>query len=201
MKLICIGRNYVDHAKELNNSVPSEPMIFIKPETAINVRDTLAYPTFTSNLHYELELVLKIIKAGKNIALADAKRFYNEIGLGIDFTARDIQDNCKKKGHPWEKAKAFDNSASVGSFIDKHEVNISSIEFELLVNDERRQIGNSKDMIFDFDFLIHYTSQYFTLSEGDLIFTGTPAGVGSVKRGDILNGYLESKLLLNVSII
>lgn len=201
MKLICIGRNYLDHAKELNNKVPSEPMIFIKPETAINKQDTLTYPTFTSNLHYELELVLKISKTGKDIALDKAKEYYDEIGLGIDFTARDIQDKCKDKGHPWEKAKAFDNSATVGSFVNKTKYNSASLGFELLVNDEQRQIGNSNDMIFDFDFLIHYASKFFTLSEGDLLFTGTPAGVGPVKRGDLLCGYLESELLLKVSII
>ena len=200
MKIICIGRNYVNHAKELNNKVPSEPLVFIKPETAINKTNQLTYPAFTNQLHYELELVLKISKTGKNIELSDASQYYDEIGLGIDFTARDIQDKCKSKGHPWEKAKAFDDSASVGGFIHKSELDPAQVNFELKVNEERRQLGNSKDMIFDFDFLIHYTSQFFTLAEGDLIFTGTPEGVGEVKKGDVLNGYLESNLLLNVSI-
>lgn len=200
MKIICIGRNYVDHAKELNNKVPKEPMIFIKPETAINKQDVLNYPSFTKSLHYELELVLKISKTGSDILLEDAHKYYQEIGLGIDFTARDIQSVCKEKGHPWEKAKAFDNSATVGEFINKEELETQDINFKLYVNDETRQNGSSKDMIFDFDFLIHYSSKYFTLSEGDLIFTGTPAGVGEVNVGDSLVGYLESKKLLNVLI-
>ncbi len=200
MKIICIGRNYVNHAKEMNSEVPKEPMIFIKPETAINNQDTLQYPIFTKSLHYELELVLKISKTGKNISLENASQHYQEIGLGIDFTARDIQYKCKEKGHPWEKAKAFDDSATVGAFVNKEKLNTQNISFELKLNDETKQIGRSKDMIFDFDYLIHYASQFFTLEEGDLIFTGTPEGVGEVKVGDKLVGYLESEILFNVTI-
>jgi len=200
MKIICIGRNYVNHAKELNNKVPKEPMIFIKPETSINKNDVLQYPSFTKSLHYELELVLKISKTGKNIALEEASSYYQEIGLGIDFTARDIQSKCKEKGHPWEKAKAFDDSATVGGFENKNKLNLQDVKFQLQVNGEERQNGRSKDMIFGFDYLIHYASQFFTLSEGDMIFTGTPEGVGEVNVGDKLVGYLESEKLLNVLI-
>ena len=200
MKIICIGRNYANHAKEMNSKVPKEPMIFIKPETAINKLEVLNYPVFTKSLHYELELVLKISKTGKNISLENAPQHYQEIGLGIDFTARDIQDRCKEKGHPWEKAKAFDDSATIGGFVNKDKLNTKDLSFELQVNNETRQNGKSKDMIFDFDYLIHYASQFFTLSEGDLIFTGTPEGVGEVKGGDKLVGYLESEILLNVII-
>ncbi|NNE15476.1 MAG: fumarylacetoacetate hydrolase family protein, partial [Saprospiraceae bacterium] len=180
--------------------VPKQPMIFIKPESAVNPTDVLDYPSFTKDLHYELELVLKINKKVSNISLDNASACYDEIGLGIDFTARDIQYKCKEKGHPWEKAKAFDNSATVGSFLKKSELDISNVPFKLTVNGEKRQIGFSKDMIFNFDYLVHYISKYFTLEEGDLIFTGTPEGVGPVKPGDVLNGYLDDKLLLNVSI-
>lgn len=200
MKIICIGRNYVNHAKELNNKVPKEPLIFIKPETAINGSDVLKYPSFTESLHFELELVLKISKTGKDIPLEEASSYFQEVGLGIDFTARDIQSKCKERGHPWEKAKAFDDSATVGGFVDKNKLNLQSVNFQLQLNDEVRQNGNSKDMIFDFDFLIHFASKFFTLSKGDLIFTGTPEGVGEVKVNDNLMGYLESEKLLNVLI-
>ena len=201
MKILCIGRNYVDHAKEMNSSVPKSPLIFMKPESALNKSDVLKYPSFTSNLHYELELVIHISKEVCEITLEQAADCFDKIGLGIDFTARDIQAQCKEKGHPWEKAKAFDHSASLSTLIDKSSFNLSDTKFELFQNEEKVQSGSSEDMIFNFDFLIHYASRYFTLHPGDLIFTGTPAGVGPVKKGDKLEGYLNGDSLLKVSII
>lgn len=200
MKILCIGKNYADHAKEMNSKVPKSPLIFMKPESALNLNESLDYPSFTSNLHYELELVLKISKKGKSITLDEADSYFDSIGLGIDFTARDIQAKCKEKGHPWEKAKAFDNSASLSPMIDKSSISGSDIKFQLKLNGELVQDGSSSDMIFNFNYLIHYASNYFTLNPGDLIFTGTPAGVGPVKKGDALEGYLNRKLLLNVYI-
>jgi len=201
MKILCIGKNYVDHAKEMNSEVPSSPMIFMKPESALNNKEVLAYPSFTKNLHYELELVIRICQTAKNVDLESAPDYFDRIGLGIDFTARDIQSHCKSKGHPWEKAKAFDNSASLSPMLSKDKFNLSDLKFKLEHNDRVVQDGSSKDMIFNLNYLIHYTSQYFTLNEGDLIYTGTPAGVGPVQSGDNLKGYLVDDLLLNVSII
>lgn len=185
----------------MNSKVPKSPMIFLKPESALNSQSELKYPTFTSNLHYELELVLKINRRAQNIAQAEAGNYYQEIGLGIDFTARDIQAECKVKGHPWEKAKAFDNSASLGGMVNKSDLNLNEIEFTLKHNDHVVQNGNSKNMIFNFDHIVAYSSQFFTLNPGDLVFTGTPAGVGPVKPGSKLEGYLDGKSLLKVSII
>lgn len=203
MKIICIGRNYAKHAKELGNSVPTEPVYFMKPDSALLPKKTpFFYPNFTRNLHYEVELVIKICKLGKNISEKFAGTYYNEIGLGIDFTARDIQLECKAKGLPWEKAKAFDYSAPLSrELIRKSEFkNINDITFSLEKNGELVQKGNSKDMLFDFDHLICYLSRFMTLKIGDLIFTGTPAGVGPVKIGDQLIGYIGDRKMLDLNI-
>ena len=195
MKIICIGRNYIDHAKELNNPVPSEPLFFLKPDSAIlPKRNPFYIPNFTNIVHYEVELIIKICKLGKNINENFANTYYNEIGLGIDFTARDLQDKCKEKGHPWEIAKAFDQSAVVSEkFIDKKNLNLNNINFSLKKNGEIVQQGNSSNMLFNFDEIIAHVSKFMTLKIGDLIFTGTPAGVGKVKIGDELIGYLEEE--------
>lgn len=203
MKIICIGRNYANHAKELGNTVPTEPIYFMKPDSALLPKKTpFFYPNFTNDLHYEVELVIKICKLGKNISEKFATTYYNEIGLGIDFTARDIQLECKAKGLPWEKAKAFDYSAPLSKeLIQKGEFqDLKNINFSLEKNGELVQKGNSEDMLFDFDHLICYLSQFMTLKTGDLIFTGTPAGVGPVKIGDQLIGYIEDRKMLDLTI-
>jgi 2-keto-4-pentenoate hydratase/2-oxohepta-3-ene-1,7-dioic acid hydratase in catechol pathway len=201
LKIICIGRNYIDHAKELNNPVPKTPLIFMKPSTALLTDGKPFYhPDFSSNIHYELEVVLKICKNGKAIQAQFASGYYDQIGLGIDFTARDLQDQCKDKGHPWEIAKAFDHSAVVGSFIDKNLLNSGEIKFQLYKNGSIVQDGNTKDLIFNFDYLISYISQYFTLQTGDLIFTGTPAGVGKIAIGDHYEGMMEGEKMLDCKI-
>lgn len=196
MKIICVGRNYADHAKELSNAVPTKPILFMKPSTALLTDGRPFYhPDFSENIHHEIELVVKIKKNGKNINPKFAKDYYDEIGLGIDFTARDLQDQLKEKGQPWEIAKAFDNSAVLGGFIKVSSLP-DDIKFKLLKNDETVQQGSSTDMIFDINFLITYISKFFTLQVGDLIYTGTPAGVGKVVIGDKLEGYMgEEKLL------
>ncbi len=202
MKIICIGRNYIEHAKELNNPVPSKPMFFMKPDTAIvNNNSPVYYPKHTKDLHYEAELVLKISKKGKHISAKFAHTYYDEIGIGIDFTARDVQDECKKKGHPWEIAKGFDQSAPLGKFINKSELSDpNGITFSLSINSEIRQNGNSKDMIFSFDEIIAYVSKLITLKPGDLIFTGTPAGVGPTFIGDHFEARIEGNLLLDFEV-
>ena len=203
MKIICIGRNYAKHAKELGNTVPTEPVYFMKPDSALLPKKTpFFYPNFTKDHHYEVELVIKICKLGKNISEKFAETYYNEIGLGIDFTARDIQLECKAKGLPWEKAKAFDYSAPISrELIQKSEFkNLNDITFSLEKNGELVQKGNSSDMLFDFDHLICYLSQFMTLKIGDLIFTGTPAGVGPVKIGDQLIGYIGDRKMLDLNI-
>jgi len=202
MKIICIGRNYADHAKELNNAIPSEPVVFIKPDTALLKEGKPFYvPDFTNDVHHELELVVKINKVGKYIDEQFAHKYYDEIGLGIDFTARDIQKACKEKGLPWEKAKAFDNSAPIGSFISKTNLgDLNAIDLELKKNGEQVQAGNTSQMLFTIDQLIAYVSQYFTLRVGDLLFTGTPAGVGPVKPGDHLQGYMNSELMIDFKV-
>ena len=192
MKIICIGRNYVDHAAELNNPVPKRPLIFMKPPSALLVNDKpLYYPEFTQDLHYEAEIVLKIGKNGKYVQQEFASDYYQQIALGIDFTARDLQAELKKKGHPWEIAKGFDNSAALSKFIPIDKVNRNAIEFRLDKNGQTVQLGNTKDLIFDFDYIIVYVSRFFKLQMGDLIYTGTPAGVGPVKIGDRLEGYIS----------
>jgi 2-keto-4-pentenoate hydratase/2-oxohepta-3-ene-1,7-dioic acid hydratase in catechol pathway len=200
MKIICIGRNYVEHAKELGNNVPTEPVLFMKPHSAYCSTDKpVYYPEFTNELHYECELVLKICKNGKHIPADDAFSFFNEITVGIDFTARDKQNELKEKGLPWEKAKAFDGSACVGHWIRIAEKS-ADISFALHVNNEIRQNGNSKDMLFDFAKIIEDASKYFTLNIGDLIFTGTPAGVGECFPGDHLEGFIANRKLLDVTL-
>tara|TARA_R110001592_G_scaffold363109_2_gene680357 strand:+ start:26259 stop:26873 length:615 start_codon:yes stop_codon:yes gene_type:complete len=203
MKIICIGRNYVDHAKELNNPIPSQPLIFCKPDSAIHQKKNPFYiPSFTNDLHYETEIVVKISRLGKGINQKFAHKYYNQIGLGIDFTARDIQQECKEKGWPWERAKSFDSSAVMGSeFINKSTFeSAENIPFKMFLNGEIAQDGNTKDMIFSIDKLIVEISKIFTLKIGDLIFTGTPAGVGPVKPGDLLEGYLGDKKLIDLRI-
>jgi len=202
MKIICIGRNYSDHAKELNNPVPTKPLIFMKPPSALLVKNKPMYiPDFTKNLHYEAEIVLKVCKNGKHVQAEFAKKYYKEIAFGIDFTARDLQDQCKAKGHPWEIAKAFDNSAALSEFISLKKVNqAAGIKFQMKKNGEVVQDGNTKDLIFDFDFLICYVSKFFKLQMGDYIFTGTPAGVGPVQIGDRLEGFIEEEKLMDCNI-
>jgi 2-keto-4-pentenoate hydratase/2-oxohepta-3-ene-1,7-dioic acid hydratase in catechol pathway len=202
MKIICIGRNYAEHAKELGNNIPEEPVIFMKPKSALlNTFAPFYYPEFTNELHYECELVLRVCKNGKYIPKELASTYVNGITVGIDFTARDIQDELKKKGLPWEKAKAFDNSAAVGRFVDiAAGTKLSNIKFSFNLNEEVVQVGNSNDMIFDFDSIISNISNYFSLNIGDLIFTGTPAGVGECVVGDVLEAFLEKESLLNVEV-
>ena len=202
MKIFCVGRNYVDHAKELGNDVPDEPVIFLKPKSAfLQPHMPFYYPEFTNELHYEVELVLRVSKNGKYIQERHASKYYNAITVGIDFTARDIQAELKKKGLPWEIAKAWDNSAAVGKFVDlKPGMNINDLNFSLQKNKEIVQQGNSKDMLFTFDQIVSYVSNFFSLNIGDLIFTGTPAGVGECVVGDILEAYIEKDALLEVEV-
>jgi 2-keto-4-pentenoate hydratase/2-oxohepta-3-ene-1,7-dioic acid hydratase in catechol pathway len=203
MKIVCIGRNYADHAKELGNAVPTEPVFFCKPDSAILPKGNPFFiPDWSSDIHYELELVIRIHRLGKTIGQNFANRYYSEIGLGIDFTARDVQDELKKKGLPWEKAKAFDGSAVLGTeFLPTESFeDLSNIEFRLEKNGEVVQRGNSKDMIFNFDQIVSHVSQYMTLKIGDFIFTGTPQGVAAVKPDDVLVGFLGEKELLRVKI-
>jgi len=199
MKIFCIGRNYIEHAKELNNPLPEKPVFFLKPDTALVIRNRpFFYPEFSKEIHYETELVIKINKNGKYISEKFAHTYYNEIGLGIDFTARDLQQECKQKGLPWEVAKGFDQSAPVSKWIQITDLsNRDSIRFHLDLNGKTVQNGDSGDMIFSFDKIIVYISKFITLKMGDLIFTGTPAGVGPVKIGDHLEGYLEEKKMLD----
>ena len=194
MKIICIGRNYIDHIKELSNQKPMNPVVFLKPDSAVIAKNqNFIIPSFSNEIHHEVELVIKINKVGKHIDKSFSHKYYDEIGLGIDFTARDIQSNLKEKGHPWEKSKAFDNSCMVGNFLKKEKIeDISKIEFSLKKNNEVVQSGCSNDMLWKIDELISYVSQYFTLKIGDLIFTGTPSGVSKVESGDLLEGYISS---------
>ena len=200
MKIICIGRNYENHAKELDNTVPKEPLFFLKPDTAIQPKGHPFFiPNFSKNIHYEIELVIKIDKSGKNIEEKFAHKYYSQIGLGIDFTARDIQEECKSKGLPWEKAKGFDGSAQISQiFIDKSNLNLNNISFRLEKNREIVQKGNSADMIFHFDTIISYISKFYSLKVGDLIYTGTPEGVGKVLAGDTLKGFITDKEMFKV---
>ncbi|MEE2931163.1 MAG: fumarylacetoacetate hydrolase family protein [Bacteroidota bacterium] len=200
MKIICIGRNYLDHINELNNKIPQEPLFFLKPETAIQPKGHPFFiPDFSNNINYEVELVVRINKTGKNIKEKFAENYYNEIGLGIDFTARDIQKECKEKGLPWEKAKGFDGSAQISTrFIDKNNLILDNITFSLQKNNKIVQKGNSKDLIFSFDKIIEHISKFITLKIGDLIYTGTPRGVGKIEKNDILTGYIQEKEILKV---
>jgi acylpyruvate hydrolase len=202
MKIICIGRNYADHAKEMKADVPTSPVFFLKPDTAI-LKDgnNFYYPEFTNELHYECELIVKIDKVGKSITEKYAPNYYSKISLGIDFTARDLQQQCKEKGLPWEKAKSFDQSAPVSNqFIDKSTLDLNNVSFHLLKNGELVQKGNTADLLFNIDQLIAYVSKFITLKIGDLIFTGTPAGVGPVKIGDKLEGFLEGQKMFEFNV-
>ena len=200
MKIICIGRNYKNHAEELGNTVPKEPLFFLKPDTAIQPKGHPFFiPNFSDNIHYEVELVVKIDKAGKNIEEKFAHKYYSQIGLGIDFTARDIQEECKEKGLPWEKSKGFDGSAQISKiFIDKSNLDLNNISFNLEKNGEIVQKGNSADMIFHFDTIISYLSKFYSLKVGDLIYTGTPTGVSKVIAGDTLKGFITDKEMFKV---
>jgi acylpyruvate hydrolase len=203
MKIFCIGRNYADHAKELNNPVPtSEPLIFMKPNTALLLNNRPFYfPDYTNDLHYEGELVLRICKNGRSVQPEFASRYYDAVAFGIDFTARDIQDRLKAKGHPWEIAKGFDRSAPLSKWVPLDQLtDVSNIHFQLKKNGEVVQNGQTADLIFPFDSLICHISRYFTLHKGDMIFTGTPAGVGPVHIGDVLEGSIEGNQLLTCSI-
>ena len=192
MKIICIGRNYAKHIEELANERPDNPVVFLKPDSAILPnKNPFFIPTFSNDVHYEVEVLIKINRVGKHIASRFAHKYYDEIGLGIDFTARDVQQQCKEKGLPWEKAKAFDGSAIIGNFYNKKDFNLDSLSFQLLKNNEIVQEGNTQSMLWKIDELISYVSQYFTLKKGDIIFTGTPAGVGKVSENDVLLGKIE----------
>lgn len=202
MKIFCVGRNYADHAKELGNAVPEEPVIFMKPKSALlQIQTPFYYPEFSNELHYEVELVLRICKNGKYVPERQASKNYNAITVGIDFTARDLQAELKKKGLPWEKAKAWDNSAVVGTWkeIDADLLK-KPVNFSLLRNGEQVQVGVSSDMIFSFDYLVSHISNYFSLNIGDLIFTGTPAGVGECVVGDRLQGFFEKEQLFDLEV-
>jgi 2-keto-4-pentenoate hydratase/2-oxohepta-3-ene-1,7-dioic acid hydratase in catechol pathway len=202
MKIICVGRNYAAHAKELGNDLPEEPVLFMKPKSALLQSHTpFYYPEFTNELNYECELVLRVCKNGKYIQERHSSNYYNGITTGIDFTARDIQNELKSKGLPWEKAKAFDNSAAVGKFIDLTPgFNKKNINFSFYKNKELVQQANSSQMIFSFDYIISHISNYFSLNIGDLIFTGTPAGVGECVVGDELEAFIEKEMLLKMEI-
>lgn len=198
MKFICIGRNYMEHAKELKNELPDKPIVFLKPATAL-LKDNKPFylPGWSNDLHYETEIVLKVCKQGKYVEEKFAHKYYEEVTVGIDFTARDIQAQQKAKGLPWEIAKAFDNSAVIGEF---RKPKYKNINFSMNLNGVERQKGNTGDVIFSFEKIISYASQFFTLQQGDLIFTGTPAGVGPVKQGDRLEGFLEGEKVFDFEI-
>lgn len=203
MKIICVGRNYTDHVAELKNEQPEAPVLFMKPDTSLlNKGFPFPIPEFSSDVQYEVEVVVKINKVGKYIQPGFAHKYYDQIGLGIDFTARDIQTRLKQKGLPWEMAKAFDNSALVGDFLPKESLeNIQNISFSLHKNRDVVQQGNTSQMLWHIDELIAFASQYFTLKTGDLIFTGTPAGVGTVAPGDVLEGFIEKQSMFQVNVL
>ncbi len=201
MKIICIGRNYAKHIEELDNEKPKEPVIFMKPDSALLLKkNPFIIPPFSQDIHYEVEILVKINRVGKFIDQKFAHKYYEEIGLGIDFTARDVQNKLKEKGLPWEKAKAFDGSAVIGKFCLKDDLNVAEMKFQLIKNGSLVQDGNSSHMLWKIDELISYVSQYFTLKIGDVIFTGTPAGVGSIAANDILQGTLEGQEMFNIKV-
>ena len=202
MKIICIGRNYVDHISELNNERPDEPVIFMKPDTAILPKKTpFVIPEFSNDVHHEVEVLVKICKVGKYISPKFAHKYYDEIGLGIDFTARDLQAILKEKGLPWEKAKAFDHSAIIGDFMPKKNYSsLENINFELRKNSEIVQKGSTSMMLWNIDEIVSYVSQFFTLKKGDIIFTGTPKGVAAVNVNDVLEGFIEGKLMFKIQV-
>ena len=202
MKIICIGRNYAKHIEELKNERPSEPVIFMKPDSAVLLKQhPFVIPEFSNDIHHEIELIVKINKVGKYIDTKFAHKYYDEISVGIDFTARDLQNELKTKGLPWEKAKSFDGSAVIGEFLPKSQFNsLENITFELTSNSKTVQKGNTDFMLWKIDELISYVSQYFTLKIGDIIFTGTPEGVAAVKPDDVLEGFLEGNKLFSIQI-
>ena len=201
MKIICIGRNYAKHIEELENEKPEEPVIFMKPDSAVLLKkNPFIIPPFSQDIHYEVEILVKINRIGKYIDQKFAHKYYDEIGLGIDFTARDLQSRLKEKGLPWEKAKAFDGSAVIGNFYAKDTFDLENIKFQLYKNDKLVQDGDSSHMLWKIDALIAYVSQYFTLKIGDVIFTGTPAGVGRVEANDRLLGTLEGHEMFNIKV-
>ncbi len=202
MKIICIGRNYAEHIKELANERPEEPVVFIKPDSSVLPKEQDFYiPDFTQDVHYEVEVLVKICKVGKHIEERFAHKYYNEIGLGIDFTARDLQTKLKQKGLPWEKAKGFDGSAVIGKWLPKSNFkDLNNLKFSLLKNNELVQEGNTRFMLWKIDELIAYVSKYFTLKKGDILYTGTPAGVGQIATNDYLSGKLEGQELFSVKI-
>lgn len=198
MKIFCIGRNYLEHARELANTVPTEPLVFMKPPTALLLKNRpFKLPKFTKDCHFEGEIVLRVAKKGKAVKTKNAAEFINGIAFGIDWTARDIQDKLKKQGHPWEIAKGFDGSAVVSEFIPLDGLDLKNLHFQLRKNGEPVQNGCTADLIFPFESLIMHLSKYFTLQKGDIIFTGTPAGVGPAKIGDLCEGFIEGKQLLS----
>jgi len=202
MKIICIGRNYVKHIEELQNERPEEPVIFLKPDSAILLKQhPFVIPEFSDDVHHEVEILVKINKVGKYIETKFAHNYYDEIGLGIDFTARDLQAKLKEKGLPWEKAKAFDGSAVIGDFYPKNDYDsLENMEFKLVKNGEIVQLGNTSLMLWKIDELIAHISQFFTLKKGDIIFTGTPEGVSAVKPNDILEGFIEDKKSFRIQV-
>lgn len=201
MKIVCIGRNYQAHIEELNNAKPEKPLFFIKPDNALlNNKTEMYLPEFSKDIHYELEVVVKIDKVGKHISEKFAHKYYSQLSVGLDFTARDIQADCKAKGLPWEIAKGFDHSAPVGKFIPKEDFDLKNLNFSLKNKGEIIQSGNTAQMITSLDEFIAYVSQYITLKKGDLIFTGTPAGVGQIQIGDHFTAYVEDKKLLDLKI-
>lgn len=200
MKIFCIGRNYALHAQELNNEIPEKPLVFMKPPTALLKGDKpFYYPEFSKNIHFEGELVVRICKNGKHIQEKFAKNYYDQVTLGLDLTARDLQNDLKSKGHPWEIAKGFDSSAVIGNFVPLAG-DLSDISFTIRKNNEIVQNGYCQDMLFSIDYLIHYISQFFMLQTGDLIYTGTPAGVGPIEIGDVFEGFLREKRLFRTQI-
>lgn len=201
MKIIAIGRNYTEHIKELANEKPESPVVFIKPDTALlRNNDAFYYPEFSKDIHYEVEIVLKINREGKYIDKDFAHKYFDEVGIGIDFTARDLQNQCKAKGLPWEIAKAFNHSAPISKFVSKTDYDLDNLHFSLLQNGVEQQSGNTSHMLFSFHEIITYVSRFFTLKKGDLIFTGTPAGVGPISVGDHLEAFIEGKKFLDVPI-
>ncbi|MFY7811015.1 MAG: fumarylacetoacetate hydrolase family protein [Flavobacterium sp.] len=203
MKLICIGRNYAAHIEELNNEKPEEPVVFLKPDSSILLKQhPFVIPEFSNDVHHEVEILVKINKIGKYIAPEFAHKYYEEIGLGIDFTARDVQAKLKEKGLPWEKAKSFDGAAVIGDFFNKNDFeNLNNLQFSLKNNGNLVQDGNTKMMLWNIDAIVSYISQYFTLKIGDIIFTGTPSGVAKVESKDVLEGYIEDKKCFKINVL
>jgi 2-keto-4-pentenoate hydratase/2-oxohepta-3-ene-1,7-dioic acid hydratase in catechol pathway len=201
MKIFCVGRNYSLHAKELGNDVPTEPVIFLKPETALlRTGHPFFIPPFSNEIHYETEVVLRICRVGKGISPEFALRYVDKVSVGIDFTARDLQDKLKSKGLPWEISKGFDGSAALGEWVDTENLNLDQLDFSLLLNNQNAQIGNTKDMLFSIANIISYISNFYTIKIGDLIYTGTPAGVAKVNPGDTLEAFLGQQRVLNMKI-